>query len=107
MRRFPVRYCITGYRTIFVRKKESENRHQSMNMKTKIHVKKTRRPRQLVAAVSILVTLLMIPVSAQTEQRLDSLGQEEANRCTNGITSFDAPGAGTGAFQGTYAYNIA
>ena len=61
-----------------------------MNMKTKIHLKKTRLSLQLVPAVTILVALaLSIPMSAQT------------------VTTFDAPGAGTGAFQGTYAFNIA
>jgi hypothetical protein len=66
-----------------------KNTHQSMNMKTKIHLKKTGLSLQLVPAVTILVALaLSIPMSAQT------------------ITTFDAPGAGTGAFQGTYAFNI-
>src|SRR5262249_5362963 len=45
---------------------------------------------QLVPAATILVALaICIPLSAQT------------------ITTFDAPGAGTGAFQGTYAFAIA
>src|SRR5215216_62099 len=45
---------------------------------------------QLVPAATILVALaISTPASAQT------------------ITTFDAPGAGTGAFQGTYATNIA
>src|SRR6266404_2898506 len=44
---------------------------------------------QLVPAATILVVLaISIPMSAQT------------------ITTFDAPGAGTGTFQGTYATNI-
>ena len=48
-----------------------------------------KRKLQLVPAVTILVALaISIPLSAQT------------------ITTFDAPGAGTGAFQGTYATNI-
>jgi hypothetical protein len=66
-----------------------KNTPQSMNMKTKIHVKKTRLSLQLVPAVTILAALaISIPVSAQT------------------ITTFDAPGAGTGALQGTYAFSI-
>jgi hypothetical protein len=49
-----------------------------------------KRKLQLVPALTMLVALaLSIPMSAQT------------------ITTFDAPGAGTGAFQGTYAFNIA
>src|SRR5437773_9020650 len=45
---------------------------------------------QLVPAATILVALtISAPLSAQT------------------ITTFDAPGAGTGAFQGTYATNLA
>src|SRR5205809_192386 len=56
-----------------------------MNMKTKIHLKKTRLALQLVPAATILVALaLSIPLSAQT------------------ITTFDAPGAGTGPGQGTF-----
>ena len=48
-----------------------------------------KRKLQLVPAATILVALaISIPLSAQT------------------ITTFDAPGAGTGAFQGTYATNI-
>ena len=48
-----------------------------------------KRKLQLVPAAIILVALaISIPLSAQT------------------ITTFDAPGAGTGAFQGTYATNI-
>ena len=48
-----------------------------------------KRKLQLVPAAIILVALaISIPMSAQT------------------ITTFDAPGAGTGAFQGTYALNI-
>ena len=48
-----------------------------------------KRKLQFVPAVTILVALVIaIPLSAQT------------------ITTFDAPGAGTGAFQGTYATNI-
>ena len=67
-----------------------KNTDQSMNMKTKIHVKKTRLSLQLVPAMTILVALaLSIPMSAQT------------------VTTFDAPGAGTGPFQGTFAFNIA
>src|SRR5882724_9443236 len=51
---------------------------------------KTRLARQLVPATTILIALaISIPLSAQT------------------ITTFDAPGAGTGPFQGTYATNIA
>src|SRR5947207_10566159 len=50
---------------------------------------KTRLALQLVPAATILVALaISTPLSAQT------------------ITTFDAPGAGTGAFQGTYATNI-
>src|SRR4030095_4005150 len=50
---------------------------------------KTRLALQLVPAAIILVALaISTPTSAQT------------------ITTFDAPGAGTGAFQGTYATNI-
>jgi hypothetical protein len=49
-----------------------------------------KRKLQLVPALTMLVALaLSIPMSAQT------------------ITTFDAPGAGTGAFQSTYAFNIA
>src|SRR5262249_14703971 len=45
---------------------------------------------QFLPAATILVALtISIPLSAQT------------------ITTFDAPGAGTGAFQGTYATNLA
>src|SRR6266511_6078503 len=48
-----------------------------------------KRKLQLMPAATILVALaISIPLSAQT------------------ITTFDAPGAGTGAFQGTYALNI-
>src|SRR5207249_6750457 len=48
-----------------------------------------KRKLQLVRVATILVALaISIPVSAQS------------------ITTFDAPGAGTGAFQGTYATNI-
>src|SRR6266511_6099345 len=48
-----------------------------------------KRKLQLMPAATILVTLaISIPLSAQT------------------ITTFDAPGAGTGAFQGTYATNL-
>ena len=58
-------------------------------MKTITHLKKTRLALQLVPAMAILVALaISIPASAQT------------------VTTFDAPGAGTGAFQGTYAFNI-
>ena len=58
-------------------------------MKTKIYLKKTRLSPQLVPSVTILVALaLSIPMSAQT------------------VTTFDAPGAGTGAFQGTYPFNV-
>ena len=58
-------------------------------MKTKIYLKKTRLSLQLVPAVTILVALaLSIPMSAQT------------------VITFDAPGAGTGAFQGTYPFNV-
>src|SRR5262245_39507373 len=50
----------------------------------------TKRKFLFVPAATILVALATsIPLAAQT------------------ITSFDAPGAGTGAFQGTYATNIA
>src|SRR5205809_3376294 len=50
---------------------------------------KTRLALQLVPAATILVALaISIPLSAQT------------------ITTFDAPGAGTSAFQGTVATNI-
>ena len=59
-----------------------------MNMKTKIRLKKNRLSLQLVPAVTILAALaIAIPVSAE-------------------ITTFDAPGAGIGAFQGTYGYSI-
>ena len=48
-----------------------------------------KRKLQLLPAAIILVALaISIPLSAQT------------------ITTFDAPGAGTGAFQGTYGLNI-
>src|SRR5437899_9627998 len=48
-----------------------------------------KRKLQLAPAATILVALaICIPLSAQT------------------ITTFDAPGAGTGAFQGTYALKI-
>ena len=48
-----------------------------------------KRKLQLVPAATILIALaISTPLSAQT------------------ITTFDAPGAGTGAFQGTYATNI-
>ena len=48
-----------------------------------------RRKLQLVPAATILVALaISASISAQT------------------IVTFDAPGAGTGAFQGTYATNI-
>ena len=58
-------------------------------MKTITHVKRTRLALQLVPAMAILVALaISIPASAQT------------------VATFDAPGAGTGAFQGTYAFNI-
>src|SRR5437016_164311 len=50
----------------------------------------TKRKLQLVPAATILVALaISIPLSAQT------------------VTTFDAPGAGTGPLQGTYATNIA
>ena len=48
-----------------------------------------KRKLQLVPAAIILIALaISTPISAQT------------------ITTFDAPGAGTGPFQGTYALNI-
>src|SRR4029450_9373579 len=48
-----------------------------------------KRKLQLVPVATILVALaISIPISAQS------------------ITTFDAPGGGTGAFQGTYATNI-
>src|SRR5213596_2225288 len=48
-----------------------------------------KRKLQLAPAATILVTLaICIPLSAQT------------------ITTFDAPGAGTGPGQGTFAFNI-
>src|SRR5215475_3575324 len=48
-----------------------------------------KRKLQFLPAATILVALaISIPASAQT------------------ITTFDAPGTGTGAFQGTYATNI-
>src|ERR1051326_924719 len=48
-----------------------------------------KRKLQLVPAAIILIVLaITIPLSAQT------------------ITTFDAPGAGTGPLQGTYAFNI-
>ena len=48
-----------------------------------------KRKLQLLPAAIILVALaISIPLSAQT------------------ITTFDAPGAGTGAFQGTYGVNV-
>jgi hypothetical protein len=66
-----------------------KNARQPMNMKTKIHLKKTRLSLRLMPAATILAALaISIPVSAQT------------------ITTFDAPGAGTGALQGTYAFSI-
>lgn len=49
-----------------------------------------KRKLQLVPAATFLVALaISIPLSAQT------------------VTTFDAPGAGTGPFQGTYATNLA
>ena len=50
----------------------------------------SKRKLQLVPAAIILIALaISLPLSAQT------------------VTTFDAPGAGTGAFQGTYAVNVA
>jgi hypothetical protein len=49
----------------------------------------SKRKLQLVPAAIILIALaITTPICGQT------------------ITSFDAPGAGTGAFQGTYATNL-
>jgi uncharacterized membrane protein len=105
-----------------------------MNMKTKIHLKKTRLALQLVPAATILVALaICIPMSAQTITTFDAPGavqgtrafsinpvgtiigySRDANNVPHGFirsnngsfTSFDAPGAGTGAGQGTRAYSI-
>ena len=61
-----------------------------MNTKSILHLRKTRLALQLVPVVTLLVTLATFgSISAQT------------------VTTFDAPGAGTGAFQGTYPFNIA
>jgi hypothetical protein len=60
MARFPAPYCITGCGTILARKKNTQkNTRQSMNMKTKIHLKKTRLSLQLVPAATILIALAM------------------------------------------------
>jgi hypothetical protein len=91
MSRFPARYCITGCGTILAHKKSNtqKNTRPSINMKTRVHLRKTGLFLQLVPAVTILAALaISIPASAET------------------ITTFDAPGAGTGPFQGTYAYSI-
>src|SRR4029453_4303401 len=66
----------------FAKRKHRESAPLSVKIKTRLAV-------QLVPAAIILIALaISIPISAQT------------------ITTFDAPGAGTGVFQGTYAYNI-
>ena len=53
-------------------------------------IKKTTRPfLRIVPVVALLVALAAFsPISAQT------------------VTTFDAPGAGTGAFQGTFPFNV-
>src|SRR6266487_2166789 len=62
--------------------KDREGAHLSVKMKTRVAL-------QLVSAATILIALaISIPLSAQT------------------VTTFDAPGAGTGAFQGTYPFNV-
>src|SRR6266536_2054718 len=62
----------------FAKRKHREGAPLSVKIKTRLAL-------QLVPAATILVALAMsIAVSAQT------------------ITTFDAPGAGTGAFQGTF-----
>jgi hypothetical protein len=61
-----------------------------MNIKTILQFRKTRLALQLFPIVTFLVTLaISSPISAQT------------------VTTFDAPGAGTGASQGTFPFNIA
>src|SRR5215813_3375731 len=66
----------------FAKRKHREGAPQSLKTKSRLAL-------QLVPAATILVALaISIPLSAQT------------------ITTFDAPGAGTGAFQGTYALAI-
>ena len=52
--------------------------------------RKSRLAPQLVSGMTILIALaISIPISAQT------------------VTTFDSPDAGTGPFQGTFAFNIA
>src|SRR5437773_5842423 len=66
----------------YSKRKHREGSPLSVKIKTQLAL-------QLVPAATILVALgISTPLSAQT------------------ITTFDAPGAGTGAFQGTYATNI-
>jgi hypothetical protein len=66
----------------FAKRKHQEGAPLSVKIKTRLAL-------QLVPAAAILLALaISIPMSAQT------------------ITSFDAPGAGTGPLQGTYATNI-
>src|SRR6266480_954775 len=66
----------------FAKRKHREGAPQSLKTKSRLAL-------QLVPAAIILVALATsIPLSAQT------------------ITTFDAPGAGTGPNQGTYAFNI-
>jgi hypothetical protein len=56
-----------------------KNTPQSMNMKTKTHLKKTRLSLQLVPAVTILAALaISIPVSAQTITTFDLTRQAQA-----------------------------
>jgi hypothetical protein len=66
----------------FAKRKHREGGPLSLKTKSRLAL-------QLVPAGTILVALaISIPLSAQT------------------ITTFDAPGAGTGPLQGTYAFNI-
>src|SRR5205809_2659613 len=66
----------------FAKRKDREGAPLSVKIKTRLAL-------PLVPAATILIALaLSSPISAQT------------------ITTFDAPGAGTGTFQGTYAFNI-
>src|SRR6478672_13391511 len=66
----------------FAKRKHREGAPQSLKTKSRLAL-------QLAPVAIILVALaISIPLSAQT------------------ITTFDAPGAGTGPNQGTYAFNI-
>ena len=67
----------------FANWKDREAAHLSVKIKTRLAL-------QIAPAATILIALaISSPMSAQT------------------ITTFDAPGAGTGTSQGTYAFNIA